>query len=174
ISRKFQIPNIYGRQTVWENLALAGQPHKNSLSNLVRPLSLILDKSIVDLLHDVKLNQRLDVIADELSHGEKQWLEICMTLACQPRLLLLDEPTAGLTTEETQRTAHLIHQIVAEQKIPIIVIEHDIGFVRALNSQVTVLHKGHVLAEGSMAEIEGNEAVQSVYLGRSIPMEQAI
>ncbi len=169
IGRKFQIPNVYDTQPVWANLAIAAQPDKQNFLRLLRSEStIILSPLILELLEQIKLLDRLTTPAAQLSHGERQWLEICMLLASRPQLLLLDEPTAGLTVDETQRTAQLIHQIYEAEQLPIIVIEHDIGFVRRMVGEITVLHRGQVLAEGPLSEIEANPEVQSVYLGRAI------
>jgi urea ABC transporter ATP-binding protein UrtD len=167
IGRKFQIPNVYDSLSVADNLAIAARSRNNSPTRLLfRPRPVKLDALTQSILERTGLLQRLQAPAAELSHGEKQRLEISMVLASRPRVLLLDEPTAGLTVEETRESARLIRTIFEQWAIPMIIIEHDMGFLREIASPVTVMHRGQVLAEGSMSDIVSNPDVQTVYLGR--------
>lgn len=155
IVRKYQTPSIYNNMSIRRNLGIAFGAQKPQNA----------DERLMELLDLIGLTGRGDEQAGELDHGTKQWLEIGMVLANDPKLVLFDEPTAGMTAEETNRTAELISTINRREKISIIAIEHDIDFVRQLSSRVTVLHQGTVLAQGSVKEIESDEAVQNVYLG---------
>ncbi|MFQ5593994.1 MAG: ATP-binding cassette domain-containing protein [Anaerolineae bacterium] len=167
IGRKFQIPNVYDSLSVADNLAIAARSRNNSLVGLLfRPHPVQLDALTQSILERTGLLERMHVPAAELSHGEKQRLEISMVLASRPHLLLLDEPTAGLTVEETRESARLIRTIFEQWAMPMIIIEHDMGFLREIASPVTVMHRGQVLAEGSMSDIVSNPDVQMVYLGR--------
>jgi urea ABC transporter ATP-binding protein UrtD len=155
IVRKYQTPSVYDDMSVRRNIQVAfGEDRPDDERERLA--------EIADL---IGIADRLDERAGTLDHGTKQWLEIGMVLANGPRLVLLDEPTAGMTTEETTRTAELITSINEAEGVSIIAIEHDIEFVRQLSSRVTVLHNGSVLAQGSVSEIEANQDVQSVYLG---------
>ncbi|MET2831568.1 ATP-binding cassette domain-containing protein [Mesorhizobium shangrilense] len=152
IARKFQIPSIFPSLSVEDNLKVArwGVPAP------VRPLS--------ELLELVALTNRAATLAGELAHGQKQWLEIGMALAIEPRLLLLDEPTAGMTPQETLATAEMLLRLKGE--FSIVAVEHDIRFVRALNCETLVLHQGRRLRSGPFHDIETDEMVRDVYLGR--------
>ena len=153
--RKYQTPSVYDEMSVRRNIRIAFGAEKPANA----------DERLAELLDLIGLTDRIDEQAGSLDHGTKQWLEIGMVLANDPKLVLLDEPTAGMTTEETMKTAELITSINKQEGVSIIAIEHDIEFVRQLSSTVTVLHQGTVLAQGSVAEIESNGAVQDVYLG---------
>jgi len=153
--RKYQTPSVYDDMNVRRNIRIAFGEEKPANA----------DERLVELLDLIGLTDRVDEQAGTLDHGTKQWLEIGMVLANDPKLVLLDEPTAGMTTEETMKTADLITSINRKEDVSIIAIEHDIEFVRQLSSTVTVLHQGTVLAQGTVEEIESNEAVQDVYLG---------
>jgi len=153
--RKYQTPSVYDEMNVRRNIRIAFGEEKPANA----------DERLVELLDLIGLTDRVDEQAGTLDHGTKQWLEIGRVLANDPKLVLLDEPTAGMTTEETMKTADLITSINRKEDVSIIAIEHDIEFVRQLSSTVTVLHQGTVLAQGTVEEIESNEAVQDVYLG---------
>jgi urea ABC transporter ATP-binding protein UrtD len=155
IVRKFQTPSVWDELTVEENLTVAVDP-----SRVDDP-----KENIRKAIDYINLNDRLDDKAKSLDHGSKQWLEIGMILATDPDLLLLDEPTAGMTVEETNRTIELIKSFNKSEGTSVIAIEHDISFIRGLDSRLTVFHQGSVLAEGSIDEIERDEEVQRVYLG---------
>lgn len=156
VVRKYQTPSIYNEISVDRNIRIAfGEDGTTDPNRRVKKILNRVDLAAVD-----------DQIAGTLDHGRKQWLEIGMVLASDPSLILLDEPTAGMTTSETSRTADLITEINDKENISIITIEHDIDFVRQLNCPVTVLHNGSVLASGQLSDIEDNNEVQEVYLGR--------
>jgi len=164
IGRKFQKPTVFETQTVEDNIALALKDDRSVWATLFHRRSDADTARITDLLDLVKLTDARDAMAGDLSHGQKQWLEIGMLLAQDPELLLVDEPAAGMTDAETMRTAELLRGIAGKHTV--VVVEHDMDFVRALNCRVTVLHQGHVLAEGSIDHVSANEQVIEVYLGR--------
>jgi ABC-type uncharacterized transport system ATPase subunit len=157
IGRKFQTPSVFDNQSVLENAELA------VLAAARRPGDV--RARIADVLELVRLEDQAAVLARNLSHGQRQWLEIGLLLANDAKLLLLDEPTAGMTAEETAATGQLVQRLIAEQGVAAIIIEHDINFIRALKAPITVLHLGRVLLEGAFAEIEGSAEVREVYLG---------
>lgn len=163
IGRKFQTPRVYLNLTPWENLELSCNRHKNVLATLWRRSPSAERRTVAGLLETIGLSHKADLKAGLLSHGEKQWLEIGMLVAQSPDLLLVDEPVAGLTDEETERTGELL--ISLAQSHSIIVIEHDMEFVRQIARQVTVLHEGSVLCEGTMSEVQNDPKVIEVYLG---------
>ena len=164
IGRKFQVPNVFYDLTVADNLSVA-QHGKSGLSHLLFKLPGRRESDeIEEMLEVVGLQTKRDYQASALAHGEKQWLEIGMALINRPSLLLLDEPTAGMTAEETRETARLIKRL--SQGLTTVVIEHDIKFVREIAEIVTVLHRGKVLAEGPFQDIANNETVRNIYLGR--------
>ena len=166
IGRKFQIPNVYENLTVYENVAIAFQ-HVLPLSGLLRRRALAAFVTpIRAVLCDVGLEDRRDMPAAYLSHGEKQWLEIGMVLASEPELLLLDEPTAGMTIDEAKKTVRLIQGFSA-RRLTILVIGHDMQFIRAIARKVTVLHKGQIVAEGDIGEVERDRVVRDIYLGKA-------
>jgi urea transport system ATP-binding protein len=163
IGRKFQTPRVHQQLTVRENLELAGNPHKNLFSTLWGKTSNQSQRNIVLLLDTVGLTAKADLLAALLSHGEKQRLEIGMLVAQSPELLLVDEPVAGLTDEETAEVGDLLLQLAKTHSV--IVIEHDMEFVRQIAQQVTVLHEGTVLCEGDMDTVQTDPRVIAVYLG---------
>jgi urea transport system ATP-binding protein len=167
IGRKFQTPRVYQNLTPRRNLELAVSLNKAPVALLFSKLDGKSRDRVQHLLEVVGLEAHANLQAGMLSHGQKQWLEIAMLVAQDPDLLLVDEPVAGLTDEETARTADLLKQLSGDHTV--LVIEHDMEFIRDLDSQVTVLHEGHVLCEGRMEEVERNPKVVEVYLG--IPME---
>ena len=164
IGRKFQKPTVFEPQTVWDNLllALAGD-RRPRFSLWARETGEERDR-IDRILHTVRLTGQRHRRAGDLSHGQKQWLEIGMLLAQEPRLLLVDEPVAGMTDAETEQTAELLRDINKTRAI--VVVEHDMAFVRALGVKVTVLHEGSVLSEGSIDHVSEDPKVIEVYLGR--------
>jgi urea transport system ATP-binding protein len=164
IGRKFQTPSVYVDHTVFENLWLSLEGSRSVWSTLFSRITPAERDRIHEVLQTVKLTDRAEGKAGALSHGQKQWLEIGMLLAQNPKLLLVDEPAAGMTDEETHQTGELL--ISLEGKHSIVVIEHDMTFVRQLARKVTVLHQGTVLCEGSVDEVQNNERVIEVYLGR--------
>jgi urea transport system ATP-binding protein len=166
VGRKFQTPRVYLNLTPRENLALACNRHKNVLSSLFRRAPSAERRTVSGLLETIGLSHKADIKANLLSHGEKQWLEIGMLVAQSPDLLLVDEPVAGLTDEETERTGELLVSLAESHSI--IVIEHDMEFVRQIARKVTVLHQGSVLCEGSIDEVQHDPRVIEVYLGQEM------
>jgi len=165
IGRKFQKPTVFEAQTVFSNLELSLSGNKGVWHNLFARLSAEESDRIDEVLEIIGLTSQRRLLAGALSHGQKQWLEIGMLLVSDPRLLLIDEPVAGMTGAETERTAELLNSLAGERTV--VVVEHDMEFVRSIARTVTVLHQGRVLAEGSMDEVQRNPDVRSVYLGDS-------
>jgi urea transport system ATP-binding protein len=163
IGRKFQKPTVFEEQTVFDNLELSLKTDKRVLPTLFSRLTPTQIDRIDEVLKTVGLAKHRFMLAGALSHGQKQWLEIGMLLAADPRLLLIDEPVAGMTAQETERTAELLTSLAGERTV--IVVEHDMEFVRSIARTVTVLHQGSVLAEGTMDQIQSNKDVIEVYLG---------
>jgi urea transport system ATP-binding protein len=163
IGRKFQKPTVFEHHTVFENLELAMAGDKSVWKWLYARITPAELEHIEQVLETVRLTERRDERAGALSHGQKQWLEIGMLLIQEPQLLLVDEPVAGMTPQEVERTAELLSSLAGRHSV--IVVEHDMEFVRSIARQVTVLHEGSVLAEGSIDEVQGNARVREVYLG---------
>ncbi|MFI5011385.1 MAG: urea ABC transporter ATP-binding protein UrtD [Hyphomicrobiales bacterium] len=164
IGRKFQKPTVFESHTVEDNLILALKAPREVISNLSWSISGEAGRRIDKILDTTRLSAVRARLAGSLSHGQKQWLEIGMLLAQEPKLLLVDEPVAGMTDAETSETARLLKEIARDHSV--IVVEHDMSFVAALGVQVTVLHEGAVLAEGSLDKVSADERVIEVYLGR--------
>ncbi|MDA1323989.1 MAG: urea ABC transporter ATP-binding protein UrtD [Proteobacteria bacterium] len=164
IGRKFQKPSVFENHTVFENLELALKADRRAMAALFFRLSGAQRDRIDEVLGIIALQQARDRIAGALSHGQKQWLEIGMLLTQEPDLLLVDEPVAGMTDAETEQTAELLREI--SQTSSVVVVEHDMEFIRSLNTRVTVLNEGSVLAEGSLDYLQNNQQVIDVYLGR--------
>jgi len=164
IGRKFQKPTVFETHTVEDNLLLALAGKRGVFETLFARLTGTESERIDALLAKVRLTARRHDLAGSLSHGQKQWLEIGMLLAQDPKVLLVDEPAAGMTDAETMETAELLKEIAGEHSV--IVVEHDMEFVRALGVKVTVLHEGSVLGEGSIDRISRDDRVIEVYLGR--------
>ncbi len=164
IGRKFQKPTVFETLSVRDNLMLSLSGDREVRASLFHRPSRDEADRIDGLLDIIGLTDDGLRLAGDLSHGQKQWLEIGMLLAQEPELLLVDEPAAGMTDAETMRTAELLRSIAGERSV--LVIEHDMEFVRALNCKVTVLHRGSVLAEGSLDHVSANPEVIEVYLGR--------
>ncbi|HVR35152.1 MAG TPA: urea ABC transporter ATP-binding protein UrtD [Methylomirabilota bacterium] len=164
IGRKFQTPSVYIDHTVLENIWLSLEGPRSVWSTLFSRVTAAQRDRIQDLLATVGLADHADRKAGALSHGQKQWLEIGMLLAQNPKLLLVDEPAAGMTDEETRKTGELLLSL--ERRHSIVVIEHDMTFVRQIARKVTVLHQGSVLREGTVDEVQNDERVIEVYLGR--------
>lgn len=164
IGRKFQKPSVFEHHTVFENLELAMKTDKRVWHSLFTKLSGEERSRIEEILALIKLSDKANMQAGLLAHGQKQWLEIGMLLMQEPKLLLLDEPVAGMTDFETERTAELLNELAGQHSI--LVVEHDMEFVGAIARKVTVLHEGSVLAEGAMSEVQNDERVIEVYLGR--------
>jgi urea transport system ATP-binding protein len=164
IGRKFQKPTVFEKLTVFENLELALKGERGTFRTLLAQLTGENRDRIDEVLKTIGLGARRAETAGALSHGQKQWLEIGMLLMQDQQLLLLDEPVAGMTDHETHQTAELILSLAGERTL--VVVEHDMEFVRALGARVTVLHEGSVLAEGSIDHVQGDARVVEVYLGR--------
>jgi len=164
IGRKFQKPTIFEQHSVFENLELAMTTDKRALTTLTAWLRDDDRDRIADTLRLIRLDGEADRPAGLLSHGQKQWLEIGMLLMQEPKLLLLDEPVAGMTDDETMRTAELFVSLAGKHSL--VVVEHDMAFVKALGGNVTVLHEGSVLAEGDLDAVQNDQRVIEVYLGR--------
>jgi len=156
IARKFQVPSVFDSLTVENNLTVA---IRGRLSRAE------IQERVTDVLRLVELEPLRQQIAGNLAHGQKQWLEIAMAFTAKPRLLLLDEPTAGMTSDETQRTVTLVHRLT--EGTAVLAIEHDMSFVRALRCHTVVMHQGRILVEGPFSDIEKNGLVRDVYLGRT-------
>ncbi len=163
IGRKFQKPSVFENLTVHDNLELAMAGGRQVWSTLTARLDSAQRDQIDAVLATIGLRERSNARSGSLSHGQKQWLEIGMLLMQNPRLLLVDEPVAGMTQQEAERTAELLTSLAGPRSV--VVVEHDMAFVRSIANKVTVLHQGSVLAEGRMEEIQNNKDVVEVYLG---------
>ena len=164
IGRKFQKPTVFEMHTVADNLALALKADRRAMSTLSWLATAEEQARIDEVLETVRRTPMRDRLAGLLSHGQKQWLEIGMLLAQDPKLLLVDEPAAGMTDAETHQTAELLKEINRERTI--VVVEHDMAFIRELGVKVTCLHEGSVIAEGTIDQVSCNQRVVEVYLGR--------
>ncbi|MGA3307593.1 MAG: urea ABC transporter ATP-binding protein UrtD [Xanthobacteraceae bacterium] len=164
IGRKFQKPTVFESQTVSDNIELALKSDRRARAALLWRESAGERRRIDGLLEIIRLTAVRDRLAGSLAHGQRQWLEIGMLLAQEPKLLLVDEPVAGMTDAETRQTAELLKQINRDRTV--VVVEHDMAFVRDLGVKVTCLHEGSVLAEGTIDQVSANERVVEVYLGR--------
>ncbi len=162
VGRKFQGPNVFENMTVSENLALAAPLRRTVASSFLRSLPGCAREKAEDILGRIGLSEKRNRPACELSHGERQWLEIGMLMMQDPKLMILDEPTAGMTEGETRRTGEMIQKLLGGRTV--IVVEHDMKFVRQVAETVTVLHMGRILAEGPLSEIENDPEVARVYL----------
>ena len=164
IGRKFQKPTVFEDQSVFDNLAMSLKNDRSPFAVLFNRITKDAQKRIEMLAIEIGLDDQITRLAGELSHGQKQWLEIGMLLAQEPRLLLVDEPAAGMTLEERNRTVKLLRD--AAKTRAVVVVEHDMDFVRNLDCKITVLHEGRVLAEGNIDHVTQNKDVIDVYLGR--------
>ncbi len=163
IGRKFQKPTVFKNHTVYENLELALHAKKDVWTSLLKRLSASQKETIEDTLETIGLVEQKNLRAGLLAHGQTQWLEIGMLLVQDPRLLLIDEPVAGMTHQETEQTAELLCSLAGKHSV--VVVEHEMDFIRSIANRVTVLHEGHVLAEGTMEDVQNNPKVIEVYLG---------
>ena len=163
IGRKFQKPTVFLNHTVFENLELALQAKKDVWTSLTKSLSGEQKDLIEKDLETIGLTEQRNLRAGLLSHGQKQWLEIGMLLVQDPKLLLIDEPVAGMTHQETERTAELLASLAGKHSV--VVVEHEMDFIRSIANRVTVLHEGSVLAEGKMEDVQEDPKVMEVYLG---------
>ncbi len=164
IGRKFQKPTVFEQLTVFENLELALKTDKSVKASMFFKLGSAQSDRLAEILHTIHLTDRVNRMAGTLSHGQKQWLEIGMLLMQEPKLLLLDEPVAGMTDEETHRTAELFLSLKGKHSL--MVVEHDMSFIRTISDIVTVLCDGSVLAHGTLDQVQADERVIEVYLGR--------
>jgi urea transport system ATP-binding protein len=164
IGRKFQKPTVFDMHTVEDNIGLALKSDRRARKTLFWRETAEEASRINSILGIIRLSTLRDRVAGSLSHGQKQWLEIGMLLAQEPKLLLVDEPVAGMTDAETRQTAELLKEINRDRTV--VVVEHDMTFVRELGVRVTCLHEGSVLAEGTIDQVSQNERVVEVYLGR--------
>jgi urea transport system ATP-binding protein len=164
IGRKFQKPTVFEQLTVFENLELALKTHKGVSQSLRYRRTAAHDQRLCEVLETIALQDSLSRQAGKLSHGQKQWLEIGMLLVQDPQLLLLDEPVAGMTDQETERTAELFLRLKGQHSL--IVVEHDMAFIKAIAQTVTVLCDGAVLAQGPLSQVQADPRVIEVYLGR--------
>ena len=164
IGRKFQRPTVFELKTVFENLFISMKKNRSPFSVLFQKLNRDEKNLIEKILGEISLKNERDRIAGELSHGQKQWLEIGMLLTQEPKLLLIDEPAAGMTSNERRQTVEILKKLSADKSV--IVVEHDMEFVKDLECEVTVLHEGSILSEGSIEHVSSNNEVIEVYLGR--------
>jgi urea transport system ATP-binding protein len=166
IGRKFQAPSIYGNLTVWENLDLSLKRRSKGVFPTLLGKSTTAERArIAENLETIGLKEYAHTRAGSLSHGQKQWLEIGMVILQDPLLLLVDEPVAGMTDKETEQTGRLLQSLA--EKHAIVVIEHDMEFVRQIARIVTVLHEGTVICQGNVETVQGDERVREIYLGRA-------
>lgn len=164
VGRKFQKPTIFENKTVLQNLIISQKKIRNPFSVIFQSFNSLDEEKINKILKEINLFEIKSKISGELSHGQKQWLEIGMLLTQEPKLLLVDEPAAGMTTEERQQTVKILKKLSLKKSI--IVVEHDMEFIKDLECNVTVLHDGSILSEGTINEVSNDENVIEVYLGR--------
>jgi len=164
VGRKFQKPTIFENKTVLQNLIISQKKIRNPFSVIFQSFNSLDEEKINKILNEINLFEIKSKISGELSHGQKQWLEIGMLLTQEPKLLLVDEPAAGMTTEERQQTVKILKKLSLKKSI--IVVEHDMEFIKDLECNVTVLHDGSILSEGTINEVSNDENVIEVYLGR--------
>jgi len=172
ISRKFQAPSVFGNLTVYENMELSLTTHRGFFSSLFHKMSTEDEQKIFSVLKMVGLDEKSKERAGALSHGQKQWLELAMTIIQEPRLLLVDEPVAGMTGNERMRTGEILLEIAGTRSV--LVVEHDMNFVKQFAKKVTVLHEGRVLCEGTFDRVKNDPVVIDVYLGRGGEAEHAL
>ena len=164
VGRKFQKPTIFENKTVLQNLIISQKKIRNPFNVIFQSFDYLDEEKINKILKEINLFEIKSKISGELSHGQKQWLEIGMLLTQEPKLLLVDEPAAGMTTEERQQTVKILKKLSLKKSI--IVVEHDMEFIKDLECNVTVLHDGSILSEGTINEVSNDENVIEVYLGR--------
>lgn len=164
IGRKFQVPNMYETLSVYDNLMISLKGARRVFQNIFRRITAKDNDRIWDILELIVLADKANMPANALSHGDRQWLELGMLMASRPKLLLLDEPTTGMTEEDKHKTAELIQKIARDYTV--LLVEHDMHIVRQVAKTVTVLHQGKRLAEGPLSEVVANPVVREVYLGK--------
>jgi len=162
VGRKFQGPNVFDELTVYENIEVALAGHNSVLKSFFYRKNKAIVDEIKAILDEINLYEKRDILSTSLSHGQRQWLEMGMVMAQKPQLITLDEPTAGMTADETYKTGKLIQSLMKDKTV--IVVEHDIDFVKQIAQTVTVLHQGKLLAQGSFAEVKKDPKVVQVYL----------
>ncbi|MGN0160300.1 MAG: urea ABC transporter ATP-binding protein UrtD [Lachnospiraceae bacterium] len=162
LGRKFQSPTVFDNMTVRENIEIAVEGYNSLLKCVFFRRTAEFNQKVDEVLKKIDLYEYADFMASDLSHGQRQWLEIGMVISQNPKLIILDEPTAGMTADETYKTGEMIKKLKGEHTL--IVVEHDMDFVRQVAEYVTVLNYGRLLAEGTMEEVENNEEVIAVYL----------
>ena len=164
IGRKFQKPTVFEKKTVLQNLIISQKKDRSPFNVIFQNFNKDDEKKLINILHDINLKEFQFILAEELSHGQKQWLEIGMLLTQEPKLLLVDEPAAGMTVDERKQTVTILKKLSINKSI--IVVEHDMEFIKDLKCQVTVLNEGSILSEGSLKDVSKNKEVIEVYLGR--------
>jgi urea transport system ATP-binding protein len=164
VGRKFQVPSVFTELSVYENMVLSLSGNKKIIASIFRKTTSEDNEIIADVLEKVSLTEHANEKAGSLSHGQKQWLEIGMQLAARPKIIMLDEPAAGMGKPETFKTGELLQRI--KDICTVIIVEHDMEFVKQIADKVTVLHEGKVLMEGNIDDVLADETVQKVYLGR--------
>jgi urea transport system ATP-binding protein len=164
IGRKFQVPTVYLSLKVYENIMVCAKGHRSVFGSLLHRPSRGDQERIADILQLIGLEDKAEMDAGSLSHGERQWLEIGMLVVSSPKLLLLDEPTTGMTVAGKTKTAQLIKTIAKQHSM--LVVEHDMHFIRQIANKITVMHQGRVIAEGTMNEVENDPKVKEIYLGK--------
>lgn len=162
VGRKFQGPNVFDDLTVYENIEVALAGHSSVMKTFLYRKNKAIKEEIQSILEQINLVEKSDILSTSLSHGERQWLEMGMVMAQKPQLITLDEPTAGMTADETYKTGEMIQSLMKDKTV--IVVEHDIDFVKQIAQTVTVLHQGRLLAQGTFDEIRRNPKVVQVYL----------
>ena len=164
ISRKFQVPNLYETLSVFDNVMISLQGNRKVIRTMFRRVTPEDADRVWEILEIIGLEDKANDPADTLSHGERQWLELGMLVGSNPKLLMLDEPTTGMTADGKVKTAEMIQNIAKNHTV--LLVEHDMHVVRQIAKTVTVIHQGQLLAEGPLAEVVANETVQEVYLGK--------
>ena len=162
--RKYQENHIYGSETVAENMRMAARGDGSIRDLIFQDDDETIEDRIEELLRIANLQKKHGTVASQLSHGEQQWLEIMMCVVAEPTLLVLDEPTSGMSVRETNDTVELIREIKQTEEISLLVVEHDMEFIKKVSSNITVLHRGRIIAEGSIEEVQRDEQVRDVYL----------
>jgi urea transport system ATP-binding protein len=164
IGRKFQVPSVFSELTVYDNMILSLKGRKGIFETIFRKVTKAETEKIKEVLEKVGLSDKINEQAGSLSHGQKQWLEIGMQFVSEPEIIMLDEPAAGMGKPETFKTGKLLQEI--KKQCTVIIVEHDMDFVKQIADTVTVLHEGKVLKEGTVSDVLSDETVQKVYLGR--------
>jgi branched-chain amino acid transport system ATP-binding protein len=165
MGRSFQRVNIFPRLSAFDNVQVAVLSEQKKTRNLVSPVKKMLREKTTEILESLRLGDKREVLGGLLAHGDQKRLEIGIALASRPKLLLLDEPTAGMSPEETERTTELIQKLAREQGLTLIFVEHDMSVVFSISEKIRVMHLGRIIAEGKPEEVRANDEVQRIYLG---------